>query len=324
MPPDISIVIPTYNRAKLVAEAVASCRQSAPGLDLEIIVVDDASPDDILHAVSALDVTYDRLETNGGASAARNRGLALASGQYVKFLDSDDVLLEGALQREYRIALAADADIVVTGWAVTTLDEEGGEIPVHKFPAPLFSCTPDDLLAGKSVPVAAALYRRTLAARIRWDEALPSLDDWDYFVAAALDAKKIVSMAECSFRWRQHAGPRVTTSSSFVSNAASFYKILGKLESALIASAQFTAGRQRRMAQYLYKELRGTYWTNPALGKRILAKIYRLDPGFLPVDEERSSFMRLLFRVAPVGQVLSAYGAAKRALSPPHSMDKAG
>jgi glycosyltransferase involved in cell wall biosynthesis len=323
MPPDISIVIPTYNRAKLVAQAVASCRQSAPGLDLEIILVDDASPDDILHAVSALEVTYVRLETNCGASAARNRGLALARGQYVKFLDSDDVLMEGALQREHELAVAADADIVVTGWAVTTLSAAGTENALHAYPAPVFSCTPEDLLAGKSVPVAAALYRRTLAAATAWDEALPSLDDWDYFVTAALQAKKIVSLPECSFRWRQHAGPRVTTSSSFVSNAAAFYRILGKLERALIASDQFTASRRCRMAQYLYKELRGTYWTNPALGKQILAKIYQLDPRFLPVDEERSRLIRLLFRVAPVGRVLSAYGRAKRALSAPPSTKKA-
>lgn len=93
---DFSVVVPTYNRAGFVLEALASiARQTvAP---LEVIVVDDASTDDTeahVRACSHLDlsVVYHRLPENRGAAVARNAGVELARGEVVVFLDSDDIL----------------------------------------------------------------------------------------------------------------------------------------------------------------------------------------------------------------------------------------
>ena len=86
----ISVVIPVYNGARYVGEAVDSVlRQSVPAT--EVLVVDDGSADDTARVVRAYEprVRY-HLQTNQGAAAARNTGIGLTTGHFLAFLDADD------------------------------------------------------------------------------------------------------------------------------------------------------------------------------------------------------------------------------------------
>lgn len=107
--PLISVIIPTFNRADLLAEAIQSVLDQtyAP---TEIIVVDDASTEDIPAAISpfASRVTYIRRETNGGRSAALNDGAAAVSGDFIAILDSDDVWLPHKLEAHYHVVPILD------------------------------------------------------------------------------------------------------------------------------------------------------------------------------------------------------------------------
>lgn len=90
-PVDVSVVIPTYNRARLVVESIESAlRQTTP--PREIIVVDDGSTDDTTRVLESFG---DRIicvrQENQGVGSARNRGMAMARGRYIAFLDSDDI-----------------------------------------------------------------------------------------------------------------------------------------------------------------------------------------------------------------------------------------
>src|SRR5436305_3864507 len=93
--PAVSILLPTYNRAKCLPQEFASIR-SQPFTDCELIVVDDGSTDNTRELVEELTrgwpqpVRYHRQE-NQGAYGARNTGLDLATGECVAFFDSDDV-----------------------------------------------------------------------------------------------------------------------------------------------------------------------------------------------------------------------------------------
>ncbi len=96
--PQVSVIIPTYNRAHLVGDAIQSALNQIFS-DLEIIVVDDGSTDNTTEVVQRFHdprIKYLRRE-NGGPAAARNTGLAIASGAYISFLDSDDLLLPETL-----------------------------------------------------------------------------------------------------------------------------------------------------------------------------------------------------------------------------------
>lgn len=313
--PDVSIIIPAHDRSDLLVQAIASCAKSGASLNLQIIVVDDASQEDIRSVVLPLGVVFDRLPANSGSSTARNRGLSLATGEFVKYLDSDDVLVEGALQHEYETASRCGADIVVAGWIETRMGGSAGTervLAVHR--PPVFGIIADDLLAGRAVPTSAALYKRSVAASVAWDPALSKLNDWDYFIAAALRAGTIASTDQPSYKWRQHSGRRITSSTSFAANAREFYAILDKLQTALEAANEYTPARRARMAQYLYKELRGMYRFDPAFGQAMLRRLFALDPRFVPRDEEHSRVFRQLYSVLPAAWILSGYGLARRTL----------
>jgi glycosyltransferase involved in cell wall biosynthesis len=87
--PSFSVVIPLYNRELTIGEAIRSViSQTLPAA--EIIVVDDASTDRSVRAASEFPVRVIQLDRNSGVSAARNAGIAAASGDVVAFLDSDD------------------------------------------------------------------------------------------------------------------------------------------------------------------------------------------------------------------------------------------
>jgi len=87
----VSVIIPTYNRATTVGDAIESVLAQTYQ-DFEIIVVDDASSDNTAEVVSRYGdrVRYLRRETNGGAAAARNDGIRASVGEFISFLDADD------------------------------------------------------------------------------------------------------------------------------------------------------------------------------------------------------------------------------------------
>jgi GT2 family glycosyltransferase len=100
--PNVSVIIPTYNRAHLVDEAIDSVLAQTYR-DHEIIVVDDGSTDDTQQVLQSYGDAI-RLVTrrNGGSCAARNTGLEQAQGDYIAFLDSDDLFLPGKLELQLK------------------------------------------------------------------------------------------------------------------------------------------------------------------------------------------------------------------------------
>jgi glycosyltransferase involved in cell wall biosynthesis len=108
----VSVVVPAFNRAAMVVEAVASVRAQTRAA-AEIIVVDDGSTDDTAARMTALPVTLIR-QANQGVAAARNAGIAAATGDVIAFLDADDVWHPEKLERQLPI-LERDPSVVLCG-----------------------------------------------------------------------------------------------------------------------------------------------------------------------------------------------------------------
>lgn len=122
-----SVVMPTFNRAHFITEALDSAfRQTVP--PLEVVVVDDRSTDDTAAVVErhprADRIRYHLQEQNQGASVARNAGAGIAQGEFVVFLDSDDVL-EPTHHERVRAALDRDPDIRLFCNDSWMIDEKG-------------------------------------------------------------------------------------------------------------------------------------------------------------------------------------------------------
>lgn len=126
--PEVSVVLPTYNGADHLQEAIDSVL-SQEGVDLELIIVDDASTDDSAAiAASCRDprVHVVRLIENGGLASALNHGIANCSATLIARQDQDDVSAPLRLLRQLEL-LTAQPDVVLVGtWAsIVTLDDRG-------------------------------------------------------------------------------------------------------------------------------------------------------------------------------------------------------
>ena len=102
--PNISVIVPTYNCGEFISEAIESIlNQTYPAT--EIIIVDDGSTDnteEIVNSFGAEKITYIR-QANSGVSTARNLGLAKANGDYITFLDADDIWLPLMLESQINV-----------------------------------------------------------------------------------------------------------------------------------------------------------------------------------------------------------------------------
>jgi len=317
---DVSIIIPTYNRCGLLSQAIDSCvRQIDDGkIEVQIIVIDDASTD---LTYEVLEKYGDSIETmlkprNEGQAKGRNNGIKKASGRYVKFLDSDDILVDGILHEEISLADYENADIVVSGWGEVEIDDKGRHIAGTEklYSAPCMEPLTDAVLLGRSPVTSAALYKRSYIEKLEWDPSVRKLDDWDWFVRAALQQGKVISLNSLSYWWRQHSGKRITSSSSMLLNAVEHHKILKKMEEILGDQGELTPHRKKRLAQYYYKELRVLSLYDRDRFNNAVEHIYSLDPAFVPVDEERQYYMRILGRLLGIRRSLLLHSFVKKLL----------
>lgn len=124
--PLVSVIVPIYNGAQYIKDCLASVI-SQNEISVEVICVDDGSTDNSLEIIKEYQKTYDCIsiisKANEGLSIARNVGLKYARGTYVQFLDSDDMLLPGALDRLYQVSKEENLDVLFFN-AKTIYDDE--------------------------------------------------------------------------------------------------------------------------------------------------------------------------------------------------------
>lgn len=189
--PRFSVIMPCFNPGPLVAEAVRSLqRQTCP--DWELIAVDDGSSDGsfrILEDWARADprVRPVRLARNGGAARARNIGLTLATGDYLCFLDADDILTDGALDAFARRVAAGPVDLVKGGIAVTHAADD----PIPETVGKAWEAPRAEDARGRILPLpdfTTHAYRRAFVedCRIRFEEGLTVGEDRMFLARAQL------------------------------------------------------------------------------------------------------------------------------------------
>jgi GT2 family glycosyltransferase len=185
-----SVIIPTYNRAELLPHTIESVLAQTYS-DVEIIVVDDGSTDGTRAALLPYSsrITY-IYQDNRGRSAARNVGIEHAQGQYLAFLDSDDLFLPIKLKCQVAyLQKHPEVDLVYGDGYV--MDEAGVLSSLGRF---LTRTDGADrlaflrrLLRSNLFPPNTALVRRSALDSARpFDEAMGALEDWDLWIRLAL------------------------------------------------------------------------------------------------------------------------------------------
>jgi glycosyltransferase involved in cell wall biosynthesis len=185
----VSVVIPTRNRGTLMAEAVRSVQALAgPDLELEIIVVDNGSTDDTEQVARALGTRYLRA-TKPGAAATRNVGIRAATGDYLGFLDDDDVWLPGHLRPQLAL-LEARPELAACIGQIIPVDEAGRPLA-----APYPESLPDDGDAFQAFlsdfpQIGSLVVRTSVRETVGYqDDTHVWGEDWDWFLRIALEHK---------------------------------------------------------------------------------------------------------------------------------------
>jgi GT2 family glycosyltransferase len=197
----VSLIIPTFKRPHLLPRAVESA--FGAGRDIEVIVVDDASSDGTARVCADLTgIKYVRLDRNQGVAGARNVGLLESTGDFIAFLDDDDLRLPDSLDHQLSLleaapdagfvaggVLLADQDCVPTGEVAVPLAESGDvfwqvlELNLHLLPA--------SVLVRKECFFEVGIFNRHLAG----------IDDWDMWTRIAEVRPVLVDQrAVCIYR----------------------------------------------------------------------------------------------------------------------------
>jgi len=198
--PRISVIITTHNRPARLPAAISSARNAAD--DVEIIVVDDASCDGTAAVCKSIpDIKYVRVDRNQAVAGARNIGLITSSGEYITFLDDDDVRLPNSLDEQIEVLAQHPQAAFVYGQAIP--ETENGE---HGLGYPAV-CPQGDifwqLLTRNFIPCGSVVFRRSVVPAIGLlDDEIPRIDDWDFWVRIA-ELYPAVAIETPVIIWRQ-------------------------------------------------------------------------------------------------------------------------
>ena len=180
--PLISVVIPTYNYAAFLPRAIDSVLQQTYS-NYEVIVIDDGSTDDTVQVVPCSDRVLYFYQQNKGLAAARNAGIEKASGQYLLFLDADDWLEPAALETNYAVLKDKPETAFVSGshrFLKATTNQ------LYTVTVSVASEHYSRLLESNYIGMhATVLFQRWVFDALRYDESLPSCEDYDLYLRIA-------------------------------------------------------------------------------------------------------------------------------------------
>lgn len=195
--PLISVVIATRNRSKLLVKSVRSIQEQTIN-EIKIIIIDDGSEDSTPEVVKSLcevddRISYHRNDISLGPAGARNRGIELATTEFVAIQDDDDVSIRNRLQRQMDV-LTRDRSVDLVFSSVRWVNNNGDELGVYpglvssgRFPLEPWEVFTLMLLESNKIPNATIMFRRGLFSRMGgYPEQFSIGEDWLWFMTMAM------------------------------------------------------------------------------------------------------------------------------------------
>lgn len=286
--PSVSVVIPCYNAEAYIGEAIATALSESYERK-EIIVVDDGSTDNSIETVKAFGERIHLIETShAGGCAARNAGLAESRGEYIKWLDADDLLSGDCLERQVK-ACESGCDVAYGDWEGRELIN-GEWITISRCQAPL----PDDvvagLIAGFWCPPHCFLMKKSRIRTIGgWDEKLACMQDVDLVLR--------LSLAGCSFHYvaglcairRKRSEDSVSTADP-LEFSRHILRVVGRTEDNLRRRGELNEDRVKALLA-CYQGLPSQFVNvDENAFNEVFLRMERLDPQFIPTHKPSRLF----------------------------------
>jgi glycosyltransferase involved in cell wall biosynthesis len=210
----ISVVIPCYNAKPYITATIESVLAQRR-VSFEIILVDDGSSDGSADLVESRfpGVTVHRT-ANQGPSAARNYGTDRSRGEFIQYLDADDLLAADKLQIQISALLLTDAEVAYGDWLRFQMQPDGTKAVQERFERQLGSSPELDLFTHFWCPPAAYLIRRRAVDRVGgWRTDLPVIQDARFILDCVLNGSQFVYCAGLMAEYRVHQRDSVSTRS---------------------------------------------------------------------------------------------------------------
>lgn len=276
----VSVIIPCFNAARFIGETIRSvlAQDDSP---LEVIVVDDHSTDGSPDLVERAFPGVRLVESTGhGASAARNLGTQLATGDYLQYLDADDVLAAGKLRTQRMALEQSGADVAYGDWQRLIGGGEEyrpGELVTRNLHDPEI-----DLFSSQWSPPAVYLFRRSIVERVGgWREDLPIIQDARFVLDCALHGGRFVRCDGIMALYRTHEHGSLSTSRprAFVHDV---FRNALQVEELWRARGDLTHPEADALRQSYEYVARASFATDRATFDDAYAALLRVCPGYLP------------------------------------------
>lgn len=273
---DASIIIPTFNRLWSLPEAVASCPRAD---NVEVIVVDDGSTDGTWEWLSRQEGVRAIRQENWGKASAVSAGVAAARGKYLRFLDSDDMLVADEVEAQLRFTLDRNPDICVAGyWACY---EATGERVLHDW----VDC--GDFLAQQlgecdSSHYSAYFFRRDFLTDVAHRPEFSVHDDRMFVLECALKLPDVAAWPWPTLLHRHHDRPRTQFQPGATQVVANWQdlRMFRKMETLLAARGLATPRRHAAMANNVWPLALRIAAYDRREARDVLRWMRTLHPGF--------------------------------------------
>jgi glycosyltransferase involved in cell wall biosynthesis len=278
----VSVVIPCFNAGRWIGATLASVAgQTLPAL--EIIVVDDGSTDGSAEVARRAVPGVRLVQTeHSGPSRARNIGTGLAQGNFIQYLDADDLLASDKLARQVHALERSEADVAYGDWSALVMREDGGAEPEPRVSHQMGDDPEIALFTDFWCPPAAYLFRREVVeATGGWNEQLPVIQDARFVLDCALHGARFVYSGGVAAYYRVHSGDSLSTRDPIAFTRDCFRNALD-IDAWWRQHGGLTKPRGDALLKVYGQVARASFRTDAATFEAAYAALRSLQPGYTP------------------------------------------
>ncbi len=294
--PLVSIIIPCYNAEKWIVRTLQSVFQQTYTY-FELIIVDDGSTDHSLHLIkeqkkdnSYISFQIIALLENRGTAHALAAGQKLAKGDFIQYLDSDDVLPKEKIATQVKALLESKTDITYCDYVEVY---ENGEMKPSRYAKTLSGYPQVDFLRKFWRPPACFLFSKEITQKAKWNDSLKIFYDVDYYLSASFLDAAFIHTPNLTVAYQVHKNS-LSRKKGLVTYFEDYFKLLSKMSAIPIKDKHLDTLFKAELIEALRDCAKAFAHKDNKLFHATVSLIEAINPHYIP---EKSLKMRVLSKI---------------------------